>query len=147
MGRGSVPNPGRPGPQVIHQLKVRAPPPQAPPSAPQGPQPGPVTPKSPSASPAPCEGPVRKKTQAGGWKSSNLSLLSHHGRCDSLPAPADGLPGKHPLDLPGWRLLGPPAPSQTREDCRSSVPAPARLPPRELPDPPASSTPTRPRCL
>lgn len=53
VGRGPVPNPGRPGPQVIHQLKVRAPPPQAPPSAPQGPHPGPVTPKQPSASPAP----------------------------------------------------------------------------------------------
>lgn len=95
-GEGASPEPGEAGPgSDSSQICLRAPPPRATPSASCGSCPGPFAPKQPQRPLATGQGLGANEIRAALLEDSNLSLLSHHGWYDTLPAPADGLPGKH----------------------------------------------------
>lgn len=127
--RGLVPNPGRPGPQVIHPLKVLAPPPQAPPSAPQGPPPRARSPQSsPQRPPLPERDPWgRRPRPAAGRAATSPSSATMAGATPCPRPKTDFLESTRWTYLTGacWghRLLHRPA-----RTAAARLPAPACLP-------------------
>lgn len=99
-GEGAGLEPGEAQPPSDSSRGSR-PPPRATPSAPHRSPPGPILPEAALRPPRPPRGSRREGDRGQRQEGSNLSLLSHHGRCYSLARARTRTSWK----APGWTYL------------------------------------------